>query len=44
MLRQIKQTLVLVGLMARYVLRFQTSNDVILTVSFKLGNHEWKTG
>ena len=43
MLRQIEQTLVLVGLMARYVLRFQTSNDVSLTISFKLGNYEWKT-
>ena len=43
MIRQIEQTLVLVGLMARYALRFQTSNDVILTISFKLGNYEWKT-
>ena len=43
MIRQIEQTLVLVGLMARYVLQFQTSNGVILTISFKLGNYEWKT-
>ena len=43
MLRQIEQTLVLVGLMARYALRFQTSNDVSLMVLFKLGNHERKT-